>query len=194
MLDVLKIKRKTGNEKFTYAGKQQQNANISDFWKWHNSDLINNTLRGNLAEFIVAMSLGQKNEIQIGWAAWDLTYEGIKIEVKSSSYIQSWNQEKYSRITFGIGKRVAWNYESNTYDSVPKRHADVYVFALLSHQDQETINPLQLDQWVFYVLNTNIINEKLEEAKTVGISTLERIGAVKCGYNLLKKTLDNMSK
>lgn len=189
MLDVIKINRKSGKEKFTFKGKQQENATISDFWKWHSSDLIGNTLRGNLAGYIVAMSLGQKNEVQRGWAAWDLEYKGIKIEVKSSSYIQSWNQGKYSQIAFGIGKRMAWDYESNKFDGNPKRHADVYVFALLSHKDQETINPLQLDQWVFYVISTNIINENLEEVKSVGIKTIERIGAIKCSFNELERTI-----
>lgn len=131
MLDELKIKRKTGKEKFTFNGKLIENATITDFWKWHCSDLINNALRGNLAEYIVAMSLGQKEDVQIGWAAWDLTYKGIKIEVKSSAYIQSWFQKKFSSITFGIGKSRTWNKKTNQYDDVLKRQADIYVFAIL---------------------------------------------------------------
>jgi hypothetical protein len=30
-----------------------------------------------------------------------------------------------------------------------KRHADVYVFALLAHTDKATVDPLSLDQWRF---------------------------------------------
>jgi hypothetical protein len=30
-----------------------------------------------------------------------------------------------------------------------KRQADVYVFALLAHEDRTTIDPLDLDQWKF---------------------------------------------
>ena len=79
---------KTGKEKFPSNGKQVDEMTITDFWKWYGSDLVNNALRGNLAEYIVGLALGQQNKIQEGWAAWDLTYTGIKIEVKSSGYIQ----------------------------------------------------------------------------------------------------------
>lgn len=192
MLEELKTKRKSGEEKFTFKGKQVEKTTINDFWKWHCSDLINNALRGNLAEYIVAMSLGQKKEVQIGWAAWDLTYKGIKIEVKSSAYIQSWTQEKFSNITFGIGKSRTWDNQTNKLDDVLQRQADIYVFAILNHKDQNSIDPLKLDQWIFYVLDTNTINKEIKEAKTVGISRLKQIGAVKCGFLELKQTIKDI--
>lgn len=194
MLDELKTKRKSGKEKFTFKGKQIENATITDFWKWYCSDLINNALRGNLAEYIVAMSLGQKKNIQIGWAAWDLTYKGIKIEVKSSAYIQSWFQNNFSKITFGIGKSRTWDNQTNKLDDILERQADIYVFAILNYKDQKTIDPLKLDQWIFYVLDTKTINKELKNAKTVGIATLKRIGAVKCNFISIKKTLVKMSR
>ena len=36
-----------------------------------------------------------------------------------------------------------------------KRHSDVYVFALLAHLDQRTINPMDVSQWRFYVLTND---------------------------------------
>ena len=37
--------------------------------------------------------------------------------------------------------------------SLQLANADVYVFALHAHKDQESIDPMNLDQWAFYVLS-----------------------------------------
>ena len=41
-----------GNEKFTLNGNDTE-ISVSEFWSWAYSDLLNNTLRGVLAEFLV---------------------------------------------------------------------------------------------------------------------------------------------
>jgi hypothetical protein len=56
-----------------------------------------------LAEFIVATALGVADQLRNDWGPYDLlTPDGIKIEVKSPAYLQSWHQENFSTITFGI--------------------------------------------------------------------------------------------
>ena len=42
--------------------------------------------------------------------------------------------------------------EDNNYSEEKLRRADIYIFCLLGHKDQTTINPMNLNQWVFYVL------------------------------------------
>lgn len=42
----------TGNEEFTLHGTGI-GITVSDFWSWAYSDLLNNTYRGVLAEFLV---------------------------------------------------------------------------------------------------------------------------------------------
>ena len=139
------------------------------------SDLVNNTTRGVLAEYIVSQAVGASTvETREVWAAFDLiTPEGIKIEVKSSSYLQSWSQSGLSSISFGISPSRAWDAESNTFSNESKRQADVYVFALLAHQDKSTINPLNLDQWAFFVLATAKLDTHFELQKTITLSGLE---------------------
>lgn len=44
-----------GNEKFTLCGNDLE-ITVSDFWSWAYSDLLNNTSRGVLAEFLVKSS------------------------------------------------------------------------------------------------------------------------------------------
>lgn len=94
--------KKTGHEKFT---KQDiaTDIHLLEFWQWSQSNLLNNTLRGTIAEFIVAKAVNATNTIRVEWDAYDLiTPEGLKIEVKSAAYLQSWQQERDSSIQFSI--------------------------------------------------------------------------------------------
>lgn len=47
----------TGNEHFILRGKPLA-ANVLGFWQWSSSDLLMNTMRGMLAEYIVALACG----------------------------------------------------------------------------------------------------------------------------------------
>ncbi len=46
----------TANDKFTFHGSDLD-LSVVDFWSWAYSDLLNNTGRGVLAEFIVFSAL-----------------------------------------------------------------------------------------------------------------------------------------
>jgi hypothetical protein len=98
---------RSGHERF-HANGQPVGPDLLSFWRWSASDLISNTMRGILAEFIVANALGIPTEsARDAWGAYDLeTLDGIKVEVKSSAYIQSWHQKRFSAITFGTRKTV----------------------------------------------------------------------------------------
>jgi hypothetical protein len=108
------------------------------------------------------------------WDSYDVTSpEGIKIEVKSASYIQSWHQKDFSSISFSIRKARSWDSSTN-FENAPSRHADVYVFCLLHHKDQATLNILDLDQWTFFVLSTSEVNN-FQDQKTIRLSSLQKI-------------------
>ena len=65
---------------------------LGDFWRWAMSDLLSNGTRGVFAEYIVGKLLGADfSSPRLEWDAYDLLYEGHRIEVKSSSYIQTWH-------------------------------------------------------------------------------------------------------
>lgn len=172
-LPEIKTTRKTGDEVFCY-GDKELTFNLIDFWQWANSDLVSNTARGILAEYIVAKALGLgKDDVRIEWNPYDLvTDTGIRIEVKSSAYIQSWDQEGYSKIQFSIKKTRTWDPKTNQIDNKPTRSSDVYVFALLVHKDQGTINPMDLSQWEFYVIPTKILNELKKKQNSITLSSL----------------------
>lgn len=145
-LDQISIERKTGAEPLHNNG-QKFPTTVLSFWQWSASDLINNAMRGRLAEYLVAFALGVADGVRVEWDAYDVTTSsGLKIEVKSAVYLQSWKQTRPSAITFSIRPTLGWNAETNTYGVERKRQADVYVFALLSHRDKTTLDPLNVAQ------------------------------------------------
>lgn len=63
---------------------------VRDFWAWAMGDLRPNSTRGMLAQFLVAKAVGDTRPLDDGWGDFDVqSPEGIKIEVKSSGYLQS---------------------------------------------------------------------------------------------------------
>jgi len=164
---------KFGSEPFHSKG-EALGPTLLDFWRWSVSDLVSNATRGRLAEFIVANALGiSVRGVRNEWSPFDLqTEEGVKVEVKSAAYIQSWFQSKLSAISFRTPKTRAFDPETNRLESEAKRQADVYVFAVLKHQDKSTIDPLNLDQWEFYVVPTAILNARTRSQFGITLTTL----------------------
>jgi hypothetical protein len=167
---------KQGDETFIF-NEMPQGFKLIEFWRWSVSDIVSNATRGRLAEFIIAKSLGiDTNIVRDEWQAFDLiTPDGIKIEVKSAAYIQSWYQKELSKIYFSIKKSRAWSSETNIQSKEAKRQADAYIFALLKHTDKETINPLLLDQWIFYILSTDEVNNYKRSEHSITLKSLEKL-------------------
>lgn len=191
----IKITKKTGNEAFEVAGTDIS-LSLQDFWSWSSSDLTNNALRGILAEFIVASALNLNDGVRKEWDAYDLeTTDGIKIEIKSASYIQSWNQKKLSPIQFNIRPTHFWNESQNSFDpNSLARQSDIYVFCLLTHKVQDSINPLNLDQWEFFVIKTEHLNRKVGEQKTITLNSLLKLCPVKSSFLGLAETIKKESR
>ena len=171
-LEKLDIVKKDGSERFRARGSAL-GFSVLDYWRWLTSDLVSNTARGVLAEYIVARALKIATDIEIRdeWAPFDLeTPDGIKIEVKSAAYVQSWKQSRFSRVSFATPETGEWDSESGRFLSEPKRRADVYVFAFFAQREMP-IEPLDLDQWKFYALST----QKLDDRKSLSLSALEKL-------------------
>lgn len=192
-LPPIKSKRKTGHEIFTGLGNDE--LHLKDFWQWSSSDLVSNATRGILAEFLVATALGLNHGVRNEWDPYDLKTEtGVKVEVKSAAYLQSWFQQKLSNITFDIRPTFAWDYKTNHLAKEKKRQADVYVFCLLHHEDKKTINPMDLSQWTFYVVSTKKIEQKCQNIKSISLSRLRKLNPIVCNFDGLKEAIENSVK
>ena len=152
-------------------------ATIGDYWQWAYSDIIGNTNRGALAEFIVSRALATMAPVRNDWAAYDLeSPTGVRVEVKSSAYLQSWHQREFSRPLFGINKSLEWSPKTNDYAGPRRRHSDVYVFCLLAFKgEKRRLNPMDLKQWEFYVVGTPRIDHEFGERKSVSLAQVQRL-------------------
>ena len=168
MYSAITPKKMNGTESFVNIDGEKI-CSLVDFWRWAYSDLVGNAERGALAEFIVACALGIQDSERISWDKYDLlSKEGIKIEVKTSGYLQTWNQERLSKL--------------------------IFVFCVHKHTEQETVNPLLISQWDFYLMPTKWIDEKFGEQKTATLSSLVKAGALKCEYKELHSKIIELTE
>ncbi|WP_310773389.1 hypothetical protein [Mycobacterium sp. Z3061] len=162
--------------------------NKQEFWEWAYDDLLANTTRGVLAEYIVARALGIVDK-RVEWHRHDLDVDGFGVEVKSAAYVQSWKQTRDSVIGFGIGPTMGWDAGTDTYPAIAERSADVYIFCLLKGKLGDHINPLDAAQWTFYVLPTSVLNDKVPVQKRIGLARLKALEPKECAYEGLKAAI-----
>lgn len=100
-----------GSDRFVGA-----DATVLDFWRWAFSDLRDNTQRGVLAEFLVALALGRTETRRKPWDNHDVTTaSGLRVEVKASGYLQSWAQRTHSQLSFGRVIGRTWDANTNEF-------------------------------------------------------------------------------
>lgn len=174
-LPSVKATPKSGEENLTFNG-ENIGYKLINFWQWSTSNILSNATRGKFAEFMVGTAIElDSNTIRDEWSAYDLeSKEGVKIEVKSASYIQSWKQKNYSNISFSIKPSKHWDPEIGILRGSEKRHADVYVFCLLKNKDQKNIDPVKLEQWSFFVLPTYRIDGYKRSQRSITINSLSK--------------------
>lgn len=186
-LDRIETTPKSGHERFR-DGSLDLGFDLRSFWSWCVSDLVSNATRGILAEYIVARALNaEPKHIRDEWAAHDLvTPDGVKVEVKSAAYLQSWKQQELSSIGFGIGKTQAWDARSGKFEPGSRRQADIYVFALLEHHDKSTVDPMDASQWSFYVVRTAELDSKLPNQERISLTPLKLLAKPPVKYSELR--------
>lgn len=147
---------------------------LIDVWRWAYSGTLGNTQRGVIAEYVVGLAVdGIRGGVRVDWDAFDLlTPDGLKVEVKSAAYLQSWDQTSPSRIQFGVAETVGWTAATNTYAEVLSRQADVYVFCLFTTTERGEANPLDTRQWRFWVTSTAHLAEVVGRQKTISLNAL----------------------
>lgn len=192
----------TGNENFYFEGTPQPHI-VSDFWSWSMSRLLMDGPRGDLAEFIVRTALDANvSTPKTGWGECDIVFEGARVEVKCSSYLQEWERKTLSRPVFSIAKTVSCDIAvvDNVYHFVgrdrsePTRRSDLYIFCLFSNPDRDSANPLMLEQWTFWVAKTSRINEVMQDKKTITPKDMTRVDAEECSYYELSNVVSELSK
>ena len=68
-LKAIEQTRKSGMEEIVGVNKTRS---LLNFWQWAYSDLVGNTERGAVAEYLVALACDIEDRLRIGWDAYDL--------------------------------------------------------------------------------------------------------------------------
>lgn len=181
-----------GNEKLVF-GENELPFTMLDFWQWGYSNLLDNTLRGVFAEFVVKSALAlngnDTNQGERWWHPYDLTGPGgLRLEVKCSAYIQNREQaDGLSKISFTIAPTRLFN-EYADYSVEAARHSDVFIFCVWT-AEQRNIPIFDMSYWDFYVVPTKVIDEMKGDNKTLSFQGLMQLNPAKCDFYTLRKTI-----
>jgi len=189
------ITKLTGNENFLNS---ENKFSVLDFWRYGFSNLNSNVLRGALTEFIVESALKDQKEIDIRnpWGDYDVEYKGKKIEVKSCSYLQDWDQEKLTNIQWsGLkAKSIYWSSAVSKFKTSEEKDykSDIYVLGLLNHKETDTLDILNLNQWVFYVLSKDELKRVSNNKSAVSLAKLEKNNIKPMMFSELKEVIERL--
>lgn len=152
---------------------EKQSKTALDFWRWTYSDLLQNITRGCLAEYIVAWAFECEETPRNPWDAFDLkTRAGNKVEVKSTAYVQSWGSKK-PQPKFIIKPTKTWS-DAEGSSKKADFNADIYVLCYLKETDKEKVNPMNLDQWRFWVFSKEQLITLLNNKRAISVQSLQK--------------------
>lgn len=164
-------KRISPGKRFLNTGIQKK-ANALMFWQWGFSDVLANTNRGILAEFLVAWALGVHEKPRSAWSSWDVEFGNRKIEVKSTAYIQAWNNSKLSKPVFRIAPTSEWDVVKG-YSLAKQLNSDIYVLCLFREKNFGLADPMDLSRWKFWVFSRLEIQQIFGPRKSIGVQWFE---------------------
>ena len=156
------------------GGVSPSTASLAEFWQWGFGDLCDDDVNGIFAEWVVHLLLDVPSKRRVSWANSDIiTPSGIRVEVKSSSYWQSWKLINEfgqaiappsnglpldGKIRFsGLKARDATAPASGASPKAFK--SDMYVFAFQAETDPNRWNAMDLSQWEFYVFSVEELSQ-----------------------------------
>ena len=115
-------------------------------------------------------------------------------EVYAIVYIQSWHQEQLSPIIFKVPKTRVWDEDTNQRSVDTRRQADVYVFALLAHTHQRTLDPLNVSQWEFFVVPTISLDHRIRSQHSIALPSLRALSGESVSFSKLKSAVEKAGK
>lgn len=150
---------------------------ISDFWKWTCSDIIIPSNRNDFALFLVADALELTKMPRIYWENSDLRYRKKKIALRTSAYIEHWKQKRPKRLSFDIAPKKGIDAPTEESLTFRNRYPEIYIFAVLNEKELRKIDVLDLDQWHFYIVRTEALDEHHHDDRRLGIRALQKLAS-----------------
>jgi hypothetical protein len=99
-----------------------------------------------------------------------------------------------SPVNFLVPKTRPWDADTGVQTGEPRRHADVYVFALLAHVNKATIDPLDVSQWRFYILPTAVLDARTRSQHSITLRSLDRLAGLPVDYAGLSEAVERSAE
>jgi len=156
---------------------------------------MQNTERGVLAEYIVAVLLGVDKALRVPWMAYDLKLpNGKTVEVKTMSRLQAWAQKRLSTPRVVLRPTRSWDPDTGIMEETPSFNADLYILSYFKAEDYETADPPDLAQWEFYVFTQKQVVRLLKGRKSISLKFLKRQGINPVTAHELKDKVTKLSR
>lgn len=151
---------------------------LDAFLRWAAGPLLLTQNREAYAEWLVIQALGldpgtsrlEGVEPEMGGEP-EQGRGAISVAVRSAAYLQGPAQTAPNAISFAIQQRLA----------------PVFVFCLLNEKDPRFADPLELSQWLFWVVPTCTLHP---ERQTIGVQALLRAHGDGIGYRDLNARME----
>jgi len=187
------VKKLETSTHFVGGPESINNKTVCDFWQWSFSDLMQNTTRGILAEYIVAALLGIDYRVRNPWDAFDLELpDGRTIEIKTMSLLQAWAQKQLSRPRAVLVPTRKWDPKTGEMQKESTFNADIYIICYFKSRDHHSANPLDLNQWEFFTLTKKQVIKVLNGRKSISLKKLEKQGLKPIRAHELKNTIHSI--
>jgi len=160
---------------------------FKEFCSWAFGNVLDNTLRGVIAEFLVHKAVNGTGKTRTNWDACDVvTPDGLRIEVKASGHVQEWKQKGPGSISFDISRKNPWLASENRYLGKVCRFADVWVFAVHMEKERTKADPFDASQWQFRVASGSWLDAVFGDQKRVSLNVLAKKGLSPVDYGQLE--------
>jgi hypothetical protein len=134
----------------------------------YSKQILNNSHRGDVAEALVMMALGDEwNFVGLGWHPWDLQYGSgsnrIRIQVKNIALRQIWGKTKTPTLVFGWKANPPSYFErDNPGIKIEDKgyFCELFVFCLHLETDKENVDQVDPQQWKFLVIPAKDLRQK----------------------------------
>jgi hypothetical protein len=171
----------SGGETLACEDLELSVASVLDLWQRAYSNIRDNTQRGTFAEWMVWRVLGLTDGWpQPTWKNCDIMAGPVRIEVKTSGYIQSFHAVGHeypddpARIKFmRLKTRLFLNEEETEIAATATFNCDLYVLTAQLHRVPETWDALDLSQWEFYCLKKRVL--KRADQASMNLNTLRML-------------------
>ncbi len=69
----------------------------------------------------------------------------------------------------------------------------MFVFCLLHHRNEHTLNPMNLSQWTFFIIHAQQLEKSLTEKRIITLTELKKLNSIMCGFDNLRRVIESVA-